>query len=54
MLERTFLIKLDHCITVIKKNEKGIYGSATYKEIKELKEEGIDTYMFPWIDKKDN
>ena len=35
-----------------KKKSKGIYGSATKEEIKELKEEGIETEMIPWI--KDN
>ena len=37
-----------------KKNKKGIYGNATIKEVKELKEEGIETEMIPWIDNKDN
>ena len=37
-----------------KKNIKGIYGNATIKEVKELKEEGIETEMIPWIDEKDN
>jgi|TARA_B110000027_G_C16027770_1_gene259362 hypothetical protein len=31
---------------------KGIYGTATKEEIKELKEEGIETEVIPWI--KDN
>ena len=35
-----------------KKTSKGIYGSASKEEIKELKEEGIDTQIVPWI--KDN
>jgi hypothetical protein len=34
--------------------KKGIYGSATKEEIKELKEEGIETQSIPWIDSKDN
>ena len=37
-----------------KKRTKGIYGNATIKEVKELKEEGIETEMIPWIDEKDN
>ena len=37
-----------------KKNKKGIYGNASNKEVKELKEEGIDTEMIPWIEDKDN
>ena len=37
-----------------KKNTKGIYGNATVKEVKELKEEGIETEMIPWINENDN
>jgi len=37
-----------------KKNIKGIYGEATKKEIKELKEEGIKTKIIPWIEDKSN
>tara|TARA_X000000368_G_scaffold380147_1_gene335752 strand:- start:153 stop:581 length:429 start_codon:yes stop_codon:yes gene_type:complete len=37
-----------------KKKSKGIYGSASKKDIKELKEEGIDTQMIPWIDENEN
>ena len=37
-----------------KKKSKGIYGSASKKDILELKEEGIDTQMIPWVDDKDN
>ena len=37
-----------------KKRTKGIYGNATIKEVKELKEEGIETEMIPWIDENDN
>ena len=32
-----------------KKTSKGIYGTATKKDLKELKEEGIETEMIPWI-----
>jgi hypothetical protein len=35
-----------------KKATKGIYGSATKKDLKELKEEGIEAEIIPWI--KDN
>jgi len=35
-----------------KKALKGIYGTATKEDIKELKEEGIETELIPWI--KDN
>ena len=37
-----------------KKKEKGIYGSASNKELKELSEEGIDTQMIPWVDDTSN
>jgi len=35
-----------------KKKNKGIYGSASNDEIKELKEEGINAEVMPWF--KDN
>jgi hypothetical protein len=37
-----------------KKKSKGIYGNATIEEVKELKEEGIDTEVIPWVSEKDN
>ena len=37
-----------------KKEKKGIYGKASTKEVKELKNEGIETEMIPWIDNKEN
>ena len=37
-----------------KKNNKGIYGTATKEEIKELKEEGIKTETIPWLENKSN
>ena len=37
-----------------KKASKGIYGSATEEEVKELKEEGIEAETIPWIKNKDN
>ena len=37
-----------------KKKSKGIYGSASKKDLKELKEEGIDAQLIPWIDEKEN
>ena len=37
-----------------KKNHKGIYGSATSNEIKELNEEGINTAVVPWVEDKSN
>ena len=32
-----------------KKAIKGIYGSATKEDLKELREEGVETEMIPWI-----
>ena len=36
------------------KNYKGIFGNATKKQIRELKEEGIEANIFPWIEDKNN
>ena len=36
------------------KKSKGIYGTASKEDLKELKEEGIDAQMIPWIDEKEN
>tara|TARA_B100000787_G_scaffold158936_1_gene136687 strand:+ start:255 stop:683 length:429 start_codon:yes stop_codon:yes gene_type:complete len=32
-----------------KKSSKGIYGIATKEDLKDLKDEGIETEMLPWI-----
>ena len=37
-----------------KKRKKGIYGNASKEEIKELKEEGIETEIIPWVDDREN
>ena len=37
-----------------KKKSKGIYGNASKEDLRELKEEGIDAQMIPWIDEKEN
>ena len=37
-----------------KKKNKGIYGTATKDEIKELKEEGVNAEVIPWIEDKNN
>ncbi len=37
-----------------KKKEKGIYGTASSQDLKELKEEGIEAQMIPWIEDKQN
>ncbi len=36
------------------KSKKGIYGNASSKDIKELKDEGIETTSIPWINDKEN
>jgi len=36
------------------KKKKGIYGNASLKDINELKEEGIQTEIMPWIEEKEN
>ena len=47
-------MKLDLFTIMVKKKSKGIYGSASKKDLKELKEEGIDAQMIPWIDDNEN
>ena len=37
-----------------KKKTKGIYGTASKEEMRELKEEGIRTEVIPWVDDKSN
>jgi len=37
-----------------KKKGKGIYGSASNEEIEELRDEGINTEMIPWVKDKNN
>ena len=37
-----------------KKNEKGIYGTATKDEVMELNEEGISAEMIPWVKNESN
>ena len=37
-----------------KKKQKGIYGSASKEEVKELRDEGIETEVIQWIKDKDN
>ena len=37
-----------------KKHLKGIYGTSTKEDLKELKEEGIDVEIIPWIKNNTN
>ena len=46
-------MRLDQYI-IIKKKSKGIYGKASQEDIKNLKEEGIETQTIPWIEDKEN
>ncbi len=37
-----------------KKRNKGIYGKASKKDLKDLSEEGIDTQPIPWFESESN
>ena len=37
-----------------KKKKKGIYGTASNKEIRELSDEGINAEIIPWVKDKNN
>ena len=37
-----------------KKKDKGMFGTATNDEMKELEDEGINTKTIPWIEDKNN
>ena len=37
-----------------KKREKGIYGTVSKKDLKDLSEEGIDTQTIPWVEDSSN
>ena len=37
-----------------KKKHKGIFGTASKQDLKELKEEGIDAQMVPWFENENN
>ena len=37
-----------------KKRNKGIYGIASKKDLKELKDEGIDAQLIPWVENENN
>ena len=37
-----------------KKKLKGIYGNASLEELRELKEEGIETEIVPWVKEEDS
>ena len=54
MCEKILLIRQDQFIMTKKKPKKGIYGSASLKDVKELREEGIETDIIPWIEDDKN
>ena len=37
-----------------KKKTKNIYGNASKQDLRELKEEGIETQVIPWLDETDS
>ncbi len=37
-----------------KKKNKGIYGTASSEDLKDLKEEGIDAQLIPWFEDRNN
>ena len=37
-----------------KRKHQGIYGTASKKDLKELKEEGIDAQIVPWFEKENS
>ena len=47
-------MRRDQYTITVKKKNKGIYGSASKQDLKELKEEGIDTQILPWFQNKNN
>ena len=52
MLEKILHMRLDLFTIIKKKKERGIFGTASSEELKELKEEGIETEMVPWVEDK--
>ena len=47
-------MRQDQSITTIRKKNKGIYGTASKQDLKELKEEGIDAQIVPWFESENN
>ena len=41
-------------ITKTKKKNKGIYGTASEQDLRDLSEEGIEIRKIPWIKDNDN
>ena len=47
-------MRQDQFTIMKKKKSKGIYGNASKEDLKELREEGIEAQMIPWIDQNEN
>ena len=52
MLVKILLMRQD--LSIIKKKDKGIYGTASKEELKDLRDEGIETELIPWLEEKKN
>ena len=47
-------MRQDQFIIITKKKNKGIYGTASKKDLQELREEGIEAQMIPWLEENNN
>ena len=54
MSVQTLRMRQDPSITIKRKKKKGIYGTASKNDLKELREEGIEAELIPWIENKNN
>ena len=54
MLVKILPMKQDLFIIIIKKIIKEFMVQHQYEDMKELREEGIDTEIMPWIEDKNN
>ena len=54
MLRTNFAYGRQDLSIMIKRKNKGIYGSVFEKDLIELNEEGIETQLVPWIEDKNN
>ena len=48
------LDKVSHKITNLEFQGNDVYGKASIQDVKELKDEGIETSTLPWIENKEN
>ena len=54
MLEKILHMRHVQFITIIIKKDQRYLWKASNEEVKELKEEGINTEIVPWVNEKDN